>query len=183
MTLALPPCPHRHPREGGQPSTNVVRCRPGPAVTDSPALAGAGLRCDIALHRARNARVRVMSAATISTSTPSPTTSSSRRCTTTSMTASRPEIEEAVHILLEARLDALRRPDQGAGRGHAHRRHRFPRRHPVRAGGAARGQRHEGRHGDPAAAPRRDRRAQDRQDGDRHGQGRHPRHRQEPGLR
>ena len=42
-------------------------------------------------------------------------------------------------------------------------------------------QRHEGRHGDPAPAARRDRRRADRQDGHRHRQGRHPRHRQEPG--
>ena len=52
------------------------------------------------------------------------------------------------------RLDALRRPDQGAGRGDAHRRHRLPRRHPVRARGAAGGQLDEGRDGDPEAAPR-----------------------------
>ena len=45
------------------------------------------------------------------------------------------------------------------------------------------GQCDEGRHGDPAAAARRHRRAQAGQDGDRHGQGRHPRHRQEPGRR
>ena len=93
-----------------------------------------------------------------------------------------PEIEEGVRILLKRALDALRRPDQGAGRGHARRRRGFPRRHPVRPRGAARGQRHEGRDGDPPAAPGRDRRAEDRQDGDRHRQGRHPRHRQEPRL-
>ena len=56
------------------------------------------------------------------------------------------EIEEGVHILLGSRLDAVRRADQGAGRGHAHRRRGFPRRHPVRARGAAGGQCDEGRH-------------------------------------
>ena len=38
------------------------------------------------------------------------------------------------------------------------------------------------RHGDPAPAAGRHRRAEDGQDGDRHRQGRHPRHRQEPRL-
>jgi len=80
-----------------------------------------------------------------------------------------------------ARLDPLRRADQGAGRRHDDRRPRLPRRHPVRARGAAGRQRDEGRHGDPQAAAGRDRRAADGQDGDRHRQGRHPRHRQEPG--
>ena len=91
------------------------------------------------------------------------------------------EVEEATHIFLERGWEPDRRAERRPGRGHAHRRHRLPRRHPVRARGAARRQRHEGRHGDPAAAARRDRRRADRQDRDRHGQGRHPRHRQEPG--
>ncbi len=43
-------------------------------------------------------------------------------------------------------------------------------------------QRDEGRHGDPEAASGRNRRAPRGQDGDRHRQGRHPRHRQEPRL-
>jgi hypothetical protein len=71
-------------------------------------------------------------------------------------------------------------PDRGAGRRHDHRRQRLPRRHPVRARGADGRQRDEGRHGDPEAAAGRNRRAAHRQDGDRHRQGRHPRHRQEP---
>ena len=89
---------------------------------------------------------------------------------------------EGVQHPARARLDPLRRADQGAGRGDAHRRHRLPRRHPLRARGAAGGELDEGRHGDPEAAPDRDRRAAARQDGDRHRQGRHPRHRQEPRL-
>ena len=72
---------------------------------------------------------------------------------------------------------AQRRPR----RGHAHRRHRLPRRHPVRARGPARRERDEGRHGILRPAARRDRREADRQGRHRHGQGRHPRHRQEPG--
>jgi hypothetical protein len=78
------------------------------------------------------------------------------------------------------RLDALRHPDQGAGRRHDHRRQRLPRRHPLRARGAAGRQRDEGRHGHPQAASGRNRRAAHGQDGDRHREGRHPRHRQEP---
>ena len=90
------------------------------------------------------------------------------------------EIEEGTQHPARARLGALQGADRGAGRRHAHRRRGFPRRHPVRAGGAAVGQRDEGRHVHPAPAARRHRRAQAGQDGDRHGQGRHPRHRQEP---
>ena len=81
------------------------------------------------------------------------------------------------------RLGSRARAERRAGRGDAHRRHRLPGRHPVRARGAARRQRDEGRHGNPAAAARRDRRRADRQDGDRHGERRHPRHRQEPRRR
>ena len=90
------------------------------------------------------------------------------------------EVVEGVNILLDARLDALRRADQGAGRRDEGGRRRLPRRHPVRARGAAGGQRDEGRDGGAEAAAGRDRRAAHGQDGDRHGQGRHPRHRQEP---
>ena len=90
------------------------------------------------------------------------------------------EIVEGTTILLDRGWGAGPRAQRGARRGHAHRRHRLPRRHPVRARGAARRQRDEGRHGDPAPAARRDRRRADRQDRDRHRQGRHPRHRQEP---
>jgi DNA-binding IclR family transcriptional regulator len=93
------------------------------------------------------------------------------------------EVVEGTTILLATRLGAQRVLDEATGRGHAHRRHRLPRRHPVRARGAAGRQRHEGGHGDPAPAAGRDRRRADRQDRDRHRQGRHPRHRQEPGRR
>ena len=57
----------------------------------------------------------------------------------------------------------------------------FRRGDPVRAGSPPRGQRDEGRDGDPAPAARRDRRAEGRHRGHRHREGRHPRHRQEPG--
>jgi hypothetical protein len=60
------------------------------------------------------------------------------------------EIEEGVEHPAGARLGALRSPDRGARRRHAHRRRGLPRRHPVRAGSAAGGQRHEGRHVHPA---------------------------------
>ena len=51
----------------------------------------------------------------------------------------------------------------------------------LRAGDADRGQGDGGRAGDPPAAAGRDRRRDDRQDRDGHGQGRRARHRQEPG--
>ena len=51
-----------------------------------------------------------------------------------------------------ARLVRRQGPQRRARRGHAHRRDRLPRRHPVRPGGAARRQRDEGRHGDPPPA-------------------------------
>ena len=79
-----------------------------------------------------------------------------------------------------ARLHRDQGPRRRARRRHEDRRHRLPRRHPVRARGPARGERDEGRHGDPPAAARRDRRGAGRQGRDRDGQGRHPRHRQEP---
>ena len=93
------------------------------------------------------------------------------------------EIVEGTNILLGRGWARRQGPQRRARRGHADRRHRLPRRHPVRPRGAARRQRDEGRHGDPAPAARRDRRRADRQGRHRHGQGRHPRHRQEPGRR
>jgi methylmalonyl-CoA mutase cobalamin-binding domain/chain len=62
----------------------------------------------------------------------------------------RDEVIEATNILLGARLVGRPGAQRRAGRRHAHRRRRFPRRHPVRARGAAGRQRDEGRHGDPA---------------------------------
>ena len=69
-----------------------------------------------------------------------------------------PEIAEGTNILLARGWDPDRVLERGARRGHAHRRHRLPRRHPLRPGGAARRQRDEGRDGDPAPAARGDRR-------------------------
>ncbi len=90
------------------------------------------------------------------------------------------EIVEGTTILLDRGWGPEQGAQRRARRRDAHRRHRLPRRHPVRARGAAVGQRDEGRHGDPAAAARRDRRRADRQGRHRHREGRHPRHRQEP---
>jgi hypothetical protein len=46
------------------------------------------------------------------------------------------EIEEGVNILLERGWTPYDILTEGSGRRHANRRHRFPRRHPVRAGSA-----------------------------------------------
>ena len=63
------------------------------------------------------------------------------------------EIEEGTNIPPGARMAREASPRRRAGRGHAHRRDRLPRRDPVRPGGVAGRQRDEGRHDDPAPAP------------------------------
>ena len=87
------------------------------------------------------------------------------------------EVVAGVQELLRREMTPYDILTRGAGGEDGHRRCRLPGRGAICAGSADGGQSHEGRDGAPAATAGRDRRPANRDDGDRHGQGRYPRHR------